>query len=80
LARWERNKRRGMWHFVVFRGLLGFGLTMGIIGIIFEDLSRRAEAFPWYFMLGLGLASGSVWGLGTWFVCMRLYSKAPKTG
>ena len=79
LARWERIKQRGIWHFVFFRGVLAWGLSMGIIGIIFEHVSRKEEAFPWYFILGLCLVAGFVWGLATWFVSMKIYSRAPKT-
>jgi hypothetical protein len=80
LARWERIKQRGIWRFVLLQGVLGWGLAMGIIGIIFEHVSRGAEAFPWYFILGLFLVGGFVWGLATWFLSMRIYSRPPKTG
>jgi hypothetical protein len=80
LARWEKIKQRGFWRFVLLRGVFGWGLPMGIIGIIFENVSRKEEAFPWYFILGLFLVSGFIWGLATWFMSMRIYSRAPKTG
>ena len=80
LQRWEKIKQGGLWPFVLLRGVIGWGLTMGIIGIIFEHVSRKEEAFPWYFILGLFMAGGFVWGLATWFISMRIYSRAPKTG
>ena len=80
LARWERTKEGGILRFVLLRGVLGWGLAMGIIGIIFEHVSRMEEAFPWYFILGLFLVGGFLWGLATWFVSMRIYSRAPKSG
>jgi len=80
VARWERVKQRGIWRFVLLRGVLGWGLTMGIVGIIFEHVSRKEEAFPWYFILGLFLVGGFVWGLATWFVSMKIYPRAPKAG
>ncbi len=76
LAKWERIKQRGFWHFVLLRGVLAWGLSVGTIGIIFEYVSRREEAFAWYFILGLCLAGGFVWGVATWFVSMRIYSRA----
>ncbi len=79
-ARWERIRQRGIWRFVLLRGVLAWGLSMSIIGIIFEHVSRKEEAFPWYFILGLCLVAGFVWGLATWFVSMRIYSRAPKAG
>jgi hypothetical protein len=80
LARWERIKRGGMWRFVILRGVLGWGLTMGIIGIIFERVSRKEEAFAWYLILGLCLVGGCVWGLAMWFLTMWSYSRALKAG
>ena len=80
LARWERIQQRGIWRFVLLRGVLGWGLTMGIIGIIFEQVSRKEEAFRWYVILGFFLAGGFLWGLATWFVSMKIYSRAPKAG
>jgi hypothetical protein len=80
LARWERTKEAGILRYVLLRGVLGWGLPMGIIGIIFEHLSRKEEAFPWYFILGLCLLGGFVWGVATWFVSVRIYSRAPKVG
>jgi hypothetical protein len=79
LARWEKIKQRGFWRFVLLRGALGWGLSMGIIGIVFEFVSRRAEAFPWYLILGLFLAGGFLWGIATWFVTMWSYSRALKS-
>jgi hypothetical protein len=78
LARWERIKQGGIWRFVFLRGVLGFGLFLGIIGIIFEQVSRKEEAAPWYFILGLCLAAGFCWGFAMWFVTMRIYSRALK--
>ena len=80
LARWERIKQGGIWRFVLYQGVLGWGLTMGIIGIIFEHVLRKEDAFPWYFILGLFLVGGFVWGLATWFVSIRIFSRAPKAG
>src|SRR5438552_3868086 len=79
LARWERIKQGGIWRFVLLRGVLGWGLTMGVIGVIFEHVSRKAEAFPWYSILGLFLVGGFVWGLIMWFVTMWSYSRALKS-
>ena len=78
LARWEKIKQGGIWRFVLLRGVLGWGLTMGVIGVIFELVSRKAEAFPWYLILGVFLPAGFVWGLLTWFITMWIYSRAQK--
>jgi hypothetical protein len=80
LARWERIKQGGIWRFVLLRGVLGWGLPMGIIGIIFEHVSRKEEAFAWYLILGLCLIGGFIWGLAVWLVTMRSYSRALKAG
>jgi len=62
----------------VIAGRVWLGLAMGVIGIIFELVSRKEEALPWYLILGLFLASGFVWGLAMWFVTMWSYSRATK--
>ena len=76
LARWEKIKQCGFWRFVLFRGVLGWGLCTGVIAMIFELVSRKAEAFPWYLILGLFLVGGFVWGLAMWYVTMWSYSRA----
>jgi hypothetical protein len=63
----------------LFRGVLGWGITVGIIGNIFERVSRKEEALAWYLILGLCLVAGFVWGLAMWFVTMRSYSRALKS-
>ena len=80
VARWEKIQQGGLWRFVLLRGMLGWGLPMGIVGNIFEHVSRKEEAFPWYFILGLFLAGGLIWGIAMWFVTMRSYSRALKAG
>ena len=80
LAKWDRIKQGGFWRFVLLRGVLAFGLSMGVVGIIFDHASRKEEALPWYFILGLCLVAGFVWGVATWFVSRRIYSRAPKAG
>ena len=80
LQRWEKIKQAGLWRFVLLRGVIGWGLTCGIIGVVFEHVSRKEEAFPWYYILGLFLAGGFVWGLAMWFVTMRSYAQALKSG
>jgi len=77
-VRWEQIKRRGIWRFVFLRGVLGWGLACGIIAIIFEVLSRKEEALPWYLVLGLFLPGGFIWGLATWFVSDRACSRQSK--
>jgi hypothetical protein len=79
LARWEKIKQGGIWRFMLLRGVLGWGFTCGIIGVVFELTSHKAEAFAWYLILGLFLVAGFVWGLGMWFVTMWSYSRALKS-
>jgi len=52
---------------------------MAVIGIIFELVSRKEEAFPWYLILGLFLVGGFLWGIATWFVTMWCYARALKS-
>lgn len=76
MARWEKIKQGGVWRFVLLRGVLGWGLSMGIIGILFEHVAWKKEALSWYFIVGTCLIAGSFWGLATWFLSMRIYSRA----
>ncbi len=76
LARWQRIKERGIWRFVLLRGVLGWGVPMAVFGTIYEHVSHKEEALPPYFIVGLCLAGGFIWGLGMWFVTMRSYSRA----
>ena len=78
LPRWERIKQAGIWRFVFFRGVLGWGVPMGIFGLIFEHVSHKEEVFALYLTLGLCLLGGFAWGLAMWFVTMRIYSRALK--
>ena len=79
LARWERTKQGGIWRFILLSGVLGWGLPMGVFGLVFEHMSRKEEALPWYLMLGFCLACGFIWGLAMWFVMMRIYSRGLKS-
>lgn len=79
LDRWEKIKKGGIWRFVFLRGVLGWGLSMAVIGIIFELMSRKSEAFPWYLILGLFLIGGFLWGVATWYVTMWCYARTLKS-
>jgi hypothetical protein len=74
LARWEKIKQRGIWRFVFFRGVLGFGLSMGVVMFV----TGRASDHPLPIALILleSLVAGFLWGLFMWFVAMRQYSRA----
>lgn len=80
LARWEKIKQGGIWRFVLLRGMIGWGLTCGLIMVFFELALRKAEAFPWYLLMGLFVIGGFVWGLAMWHVTMWSYSRAQKAG
>jgi hypothetical protein len=80
LAKWERIKQGGFWRFVLLRGVLGWGLSMGVIGIVFELVRfkiEKEEALPWYLILGFFWVGGFVWGIGTWFLSIWRYSRIP---
>jgi hypothetical protein len=79
LARWQRIKERGIWRFVFLRGVLGWGVPMSVFGAIDEHGSRKEDALQWYFIAGLCLVGGFIWGLAMWFVTMRIYSRALKS-
>jgi len=51
---------------------------MSALGVVFEHVSRKEDALPWYFILGLCQMGGFFWGLALWYVTMRIYSRALK--
>jgi uncharacterized BrkB/YihY/UPF0761 family membrane protein len=83
LARWERIKQRGIWRFILIRGVLGWGLPGGILFSIFQIYSSKPLPFLWYFsvliILGLWVVGGVFFGLFMWFITMWSYSRALKS-
>jgi hypothetical protein len=79
LARRERIKQRGIWRFAFFKGVLGFGLSMGIITFFLTHVSRKPVALPWYSVFGACLVAGFGWGLAMYFFTMWSYSRTLKS-
>lgn len=45
LARWERIKKSRIWRFVLLRGVLGWGLSMGIVSIFLSMCLEKMRHF-----------------------------------
>jgi len=82
LAHYEKLKQGGIWRFVVLHGVLGWGLSCGVV----MSMLALVGALPlpdqrFVFLLvviGAFMAGGFLWGLGIWFFTMRQYSRAKR--
>ena len=78
LAKWEETRAKGKAHYILLRGVLGFGLPMFIAMTLLvdrEDLSARfivLSAAAW-------LIGGAAFGAITWIVSERQYCKATQS-
>lgn len=76
---WNTVRAKGLWHFVLFRGVLFWGMTMFVfMSILLPLFSRRPHAFePRTLLINavIWLVSGVAWGLLTWWISERHYSK-----
>jgi hypothetical protein len=84
LARLKRIKQRGIWRFIWTRGILGWGLSCGILFTLFLLFSSELPLpSPWYFsvpmILSLWMIGGVFFGLYMWFIAMLSYSRALKS-
>jgi len=79
LAYWARIRGRGARHFVLVRGVLGWGLTMFVVmGLGFAGLTLGAAAYtPKFLALNawLWLAGGALFGLLTWHLNEKNFRK-----
>ena len=78
-ARLDRTVQRGKWHFVLTRGVLGWGITSGVLCKMIESEFFHANLSPWYFSapfsIGTFMVAGTFWGLAMWFLMVRRYEQ-----
>jgi uncharacterized membrane protein len=77
--RWDTVRAKGLWHFVLFRGVLYWGATMfAVMSILLPLLSHRPHAFETRTLLinaVIWLVAGVAWALLTWWLSERLYAR-----
>ena len=80
LARWQRIKERGIWRFIVARGVLGWGLPFGVGFCLIRRWQSESPPLLWYWDLalscGLGMFGGVLFGASMWWFTMWSYSRA----
>ncbi len=77
LSKWEKIRQKGKWHFIFFRGVLGWGFVMYIFMTWFPILMNQ-QSINRFFVIwtaGLWLFFGFLWGLVTWHWCEKIYLK-----
>jgi hypothetical protein len=75
LQKWESTRARGMKHFVLFRGVLAYGLPMFVAMTFF---AHHDELTPKFIAISavLWLIGGAAFGIASWYVLELQYRKA----
>jgi TPR repeat protein len=76
-ANWAITRQKGMWRYVLQRGVLAWGLPMYLVMACLPAFNGRAEPTASYFLWQacLWALAGAVFGLLTWFFYERNYRK-----
>ena len=78
---WPAIHARGMWHFVLFRGVLLWGGAMlaFMAAAMLVQFGVSHPRFPLLMMVALPLCAigGLAWGLLTWYFNERVYRALP---
>ena len=74
LRNWAKSRAHGMTHFVLFRGVLSYGLTMFLL---MTFIVHRGDLSPRFIAVSalLWLLGGAVFGALTWFFMEWIYRK-----
>lgn len=82
-ARWESLCVNGMRHYILWHGVLFWGLWCGsgtgIMTILFSDSHNGNPAFILGIHLAIFLPAGALYGYGTWHGTMQSYRDTFKT-
>lgn len=77
MRKWERVRTKGLWHFVLVRGVLGWGVPMfAFMAVLLPLVSHRPQAFePRTLAINAVLwpSAGFLWGLLTYAAMARLF-------
>jgi len=81
-ARWASIRQRGLTRFVIFNGMIGWGLSTAILFALLDTyFERKVIAFDAEFIENLVTSliifpvGGIVWGIVVWFWTEKSYRK-----
>jgi hypothetical protein len=77
---WGETRRQGKWRFVVFNGVIRWGLPMFLVmacAPVYFGLPYRAEpaGYYWVWQSLLWIGAGFAYGLGVWLTSERCFLK-----
>jgi hypothetical protein len=78
--KWEKKRKHGRRSFILYRGVLKWGLIMCVLTTITNVLGRH-KRMSWILVVSAliaGPAAGYVWARCMWFVNERRFSDAEK--
>ena len=77
MYRWARTRRKGMWHFVILYGMLGWGSVCGVLNFLVHRLiDPIADPLTELIVYIVGfLIGGFVWGILVWYSSERAFLK-----
>ncbi len=80
VLKWEITQEKGKWHFIVKKGILGFGLSFWLISSTIMYFFQPQDPAWLRPLVGLILFpfSGIFFGISIWTYCEWLYKKNKK--
>ena len=81
--RWEQTRTQGKWWFTLYRGVLAWGLPVGIISGMIRVFDYETLQIAYTdFMINLTMfvvGGGLVFGLGSWYTAEKEYQEYLKS-
>lgn len=83
-SKWEKVRSRGKRHFVLIRGVLGWGLVMFLFMTVFSHFQKTGFKAPSFDDISITIIvinaviwpiAGFVWGACTWSITDKSYLK-----
>lgn len=81
---WATTRKKGKWHFVIFNGVIGWGLPMFLVmacAPVYFGFPYRAEptGYYWVWQPLLWIATGFFYGFGLWRTSEKWFLKYEPT-
>ena len=77
MKRWAITRERGMRHFIIFYGVLGWGLTTAVLWLVFMKFFGHGFNFVIGAMIAIVVfpLGGIAWGWFVWRSSEKVYAK-----